>query len=60
MPPEHGIMIGHVKGCLRYARPAEVAIAKVFVKIYQKQLSFLIFRTRRTHGNVENYLLLKF
>ena len=45
---------------LRSARPAEAAIAKVFAKIRQKKTYFAIFRTRRTHGDIENYQLSKF
>ena len=45
---------------LRSARPAEAAIAKVFAKIRRKILILQIFRTRRTLGDVENYLLSKF
>ena len=45
---------------LRSARPAEAAIAKVFVKIRQKNLILEIFRTRRTHGDIENCQLSKF
>ena len=42
---------------LRSARPAEAAIAKVFAKICQKDFILQIFRTRRTLGDVENYVL---
>ena len=45
---------------LRSARPAEAAIAKVFAKISQKVLFCIIFWTRRTHGDIENYQLSKF
>ena len=52
--------IAPVAEYLRSARPAKAAIAKVFAKICQKTLILQIFRTRRTHGDIENYQLSKF
>ena len=49
---------------LRSTRPAEAAIAKVFskffAKIWQTNLISQIFWTRRTLGDVDNYVLSKF
>ena len=52
-----GIGCSKYENCLRSARPAEVAIAKVFVEIRQKESTSLIVQTSRRVREVERHAL---
>ena len=49
-----------LQNCLRFARPAEAAIAKVFAKIFQKTMILQIFEIFRHVGELEICLVSKF